>query len=193
MNARGYAYTALKQTWTRQLGWSQYAAAQKYGYYPTLSEYTQRGLASFDALLDASYDMDEVQELVNYVIRDLSQSIATEWKGHFWYPTNSEGKQETTIKHDVILDQPLPQSEDTLGSQLGEEEKGYDEFIDADLMVHRLRAIRECISSDDMDTLLVYLEGANFVEATGSNAEAGRFAKRIRYACRDLKEEVMFA
>lgn len=193
MNPRGYAYTALQATWKRQLGWSQFAAAQKYGYYPTLSAYTKLGLRLFDAMYVTASDDEAVSELINDVIREMSQSIATEWKGHFWYPTNSEGNQVTAIKHDVVLDQPLAESEDTIGSLLGEEEKGYQEFIDSDMMDIRLMAIRERIGNDDMDRLIAYLEGSTFVEAAGGNAEAGRFIKRVRYACRDMKGMEIFA
>lgn len=197
-NARGYAYTALAATWQRQLSWSAFAAANKHGYYPTLSDYTSVGLATFDRMYaTATHDDDTLRGIMQTIIADMANSMAAEWKGHFGYPLNDEGVQIVTTKHDVVLDAPSPTFNDVYGASIADllpdEEEGYAKADDDDLMAQRLSALRDRLSDEDMTVLIAYIEGATMVEAAGGAYAAQKLTKRVRYACRGLQGMEMFA
>ena len=206
-NPRGYAYIAFTNAHRRMLGWQQYAAAAKHGYYPSKFDYIEQGLKLFDPMyatathnsdetLGFQNDMNTVKELVDTIIKVMGQSITDEYRGHFHYPQGDGGRQYVTTRYDVILDSPTtgPNGEPTtIGAALPAVEAGYAEFEDADLMRMRLRIIAQRMSQEDMAILTSYIDGEyDSLAAACGDKSAPAFIKRMRNACASLKGSVVF-
>ena len=198
-NPRGYAYVAFTNAHRRMLGWQQYAAAAKHGYYPSKFDYIEQGLKLFDpmyATATHNNDMNTVKELVDTIIKLMGQSITDEYRGHFHYPQGDGGRQYVTTRYDVILDSPTtgPDGEPTtIGAVLPAIEAGYAEFEDADLMKMRMRIIAQRMSREDMAILTSYIDGEyDSLAAACGDKSAPAFIKRMRNACASLKGSVVF-
>ena len=194
-NPRGYAYIAFTNAHRRMLGWQQYAAAAKHGYYPSKFDYIEQGLKLFDSMY-ATATQNTVKDLTDTIIKLMGQSITEEYRGHFHYPQGNDGRQYVTTKYDVILDSPTtsPDGEPTtVGAVLPAIEAGYAEFEDADLMRMRLRIIAQRISQEDMAILTSYIDGEyDSLAAACGDRSTPAFIKRMRNACASLKGSVVF-
>ena len=196
-NPRGYAYVAFTNAHRRMLGWQQYAAAAKHGYYPSKFDYIEQGLKLFDPMYaTATQDMNTVRDLTDTIIKLMGQSITDEYRGHFHYPQGDGGRQYVTTRYDVILDLPTTGSDGeptTVGAVLPAIEAGYAEFEDADLMRMRLRIIAQRLSREDMAILTSYIDGEyDSLAAACGDRSAPAFIKRMRNACASLEGSVVF-
>ena len=195
-NPRGYAYPAFAAAYSRPLSFNIMAAAQRYGYYPTNTEYINQGLQLFDRMwATATHDDDTLRVVVTSIVKDMGQSIRANVIGHFRYTGGKGMPQWISTKHDVTLDAPISdENEDTVASLLGDYEDGYDKVLDDDLMLDRLRLVAKRMSPQDMEILEAYIDGATFVEACaekGVNVQS--FTKRMRWQCESLKDTEIFA
>ena len=198
-NPRGYAYTALKNAWNRQLSWKAFAAANKYGYYPTLGDYIDQGLDMFDRMYAvANKDIDAATAIIGDIIAEMGRSIKSDFKGHLTYREDSEGKEVCMPSHDIILDQPVMLHSDeasTIGADLPQEEQGYNAIEDADLMRTRMRIIGERINDEDMSILSSYVSGeVDTISAAfdGDYVQAMLFRRRMRAQLGSLQGSLVF-
>jgi hypothetical protein len=179
------------------LGWDRFAAAAKHGYYPSLFDYVEQGLGLFDRMYaTATHDDNSAKDITDSIIKLMSQSIAEEYRGHFHYLQDDDGKQYVTTRYDTILDSPTTDGDGeptTVGAILPVEETGYTEFEDADLMRMRLRIIAQRMSKEDMVILVSYLDGEHdTLAAACGDMSPPAFIKRMRRACASLKGSVVF-
>ena len=199
-NYRGYAFTALRISWERQLHWDIFAAANRYGYYPTLYEWIKERLRTFDSLWLAVDEpsIDEAQAIMRDLIIDQGKAITDGTKGHFEFLKPEGEPQYVQAKYDTTLNQPIVLNDAsdtiTIGDRLPYIEPGYKEVEDNDLMRYRMRLIAQRLTPLDLKNLTAYIDGEyDSIEAIFNNVnKATMFRRRIRRACKSLDGSVVF-
>ena len=198
-NPRGYAFRSLSNAWYRQLGWRAYAAAQKYGYYPSLNEYIEQGLDMFDPMYTvATQDMDTANAIISKIIVEMGRSIKATMYGHITEHQDDKGFPAYQPRHDIRLDEPVHtygEEVSTKGLNVPEIEQGYDDVDDADLMRMRMRIISKRINAEDLAVLqsLVIGEHDTISSAFNSNyVKAMLFRRRMSAQLGSLEGSLVF-
>ncbi len=197
-NPRGYAYKALTNAWNRQLGWRAFAAAQKYGYYPRLGEYIDQGLGMFDPMYATAKQQDirTASSIISNIIAEMGRSIKSEMYGHVTQHLDENGYDMYSPRYDVTLSAPIGEHGATiLEGQVGEEEQGYTDIEDADLMRMRMRIISQRINDEDFATLQSFVQGdADTLYAlfNGDNTKRLLFLRRMKAQLGSLDGALVF-
>lgn len=198
-NYRGYAFKAFYISYTRQLQWNQFAAANKYGYYPQQHEWIGEGMRAFDIMwTTATHSIDSAREVVLEIIIHMQKAVLADMKGHMQYPKDDDGKQEVVPKYDTVLDAIAISNDEgsgTVGEQIPMTEYGFTSIEDADLMRQRMDLIEQRLRPDDLKVLLSYVDGTHdslTAACGGGDTATAMLQRRIRRAMRPLKGSVKF-